>query len=183
MFIVSQKIIPIINDGISAGLLSVANQYDLCLAIATFVFAGVTDRQEKPYIQHCIRVSKHPALVNNIDAQCVGLLHDVLEDSDFTKEDLLALGVKQIILEAVESLSKHNSESYPQFIERLIKYSLTLGDAGKFILLIKLSDIEDNSQIQRNYLELNEKGIIRRHLKYMAAYARIKEILDTKFRL
>ena len=82
----------------------------------------------------------------------VALLHDVIEDSDITAEDLLNNGIPSNIVDAVQCLTKNQGESYDGFIERVLENSL----AAK----IKKSDIEDNINILR-LTTVNDKDLAR----------------------
>lgn len=86
------------------------------------------------------------------DEMAVALLHDVLEDSDITEEDLLDEKIPKTVVEAVKCLTKYDSESYDDFIARVSKNEL----ASK----IKVADIEDNINILR-LNSLTEKDLDR----------------------
>ncbi len=69
------------------------------------------------------------------------ILHDVVEDTDWTIEKLREKGFSEEVLEAVECVTNREGESYEQFIER----------AGKNPIArqVKITDLEDNMNIQR----------------------------------
>ena len=69
------------------------------------------------------------------------VLHDVVEDSDITLDDLRAAGFPDEILTAVQLLTHEDGISYDAYVERLKPHPL----ARK----IKLADLEDNSDIRR----------------------------------
>ncbi|WP_347449562.1 GTP pyrophosphokinase [Pseudomonas aeruginosa] len=95
--------------------------------------------------------------------QAVSLLHDVIEDSDTTAEDLLNEGFPEFVVEVVVILSRRRGESYADFIERICLNPL----ARK----IKLADIEDNLNVLR-LASLGESDL-RRVSKYHQAWKRL----------
>jgi (p)ppGpp synthase/HD superfamily hydrolase len=89
----------------------------------------------KPYIIHPERTANK---FSDDDMECksAAWLHDVLEDTDFTREDLLICGVPEEVVKIVESLTKKESENYLDYILKFKLYS----NAKR----IKLADLEDN---------------------------------------
>src|SRR5687767_14233042 len=103
------------------------------LNIALRAYAGKTDKAGREYIHHALRVM---AKMKTDLEMSVALLHDVLEDSAITAEQLLAEGIPAEVVEAVICLSKNENEDYQDFVARAKKNQL----AAK----IKVADIEDN---------------------------------------
>jgi len=95
------------------------------------------DDKGKPYFVHPERVAKK-LYYGHCDDYIIaaGYLHDIIEDTAITAEDLLKEGVDPRTVDLVIALSKTKDESYLNFILR-IKNSV---DATK----IKIADIEDN---------------------------------------
>ena len=85
------------------------------------------------YIEHPVRVSRR---VMGDDAKIVAILHDVIEDSSVTAQDLLDAGFSREIVEAVVALSKIDGEPYKRFVRRAAKNPLAR--------MVKIADIEDN---------------------------------------
>jgi len=111
---------------------------DKAILIAAQAHAGQKDRFGKPYILHPIR------LMMNVDSeleQIVAILHDVVEDSDWTLEALRQEGFSAEIISAVDCITKRNSEPYMDYIERLRSNSI----ARK----VKLADLEHNMDLRR----------------------------------
>ncbi len=78
----------------------------------------------------------------NTEAEMItAILHDVVEDTDWTIEKLREKGFSEEVLQAVECVTNREDESYEQFIER----------AGKNPIArqVKIADLEDNMNIQR----------------------------------
>jgi (p)ppGpp synthase/HD superfamily hydrolase len=75
------------------------------------------------------------------DERIVALLHDVVEDTEYTVEDLRKAGYSQKILRSLNCLTKRDGEEYDQFIKRVKRNPL----ARK----VKIADIEDNLDLAR----------------------------------
>lgn len=111
---------------------------ELALEIAKKAHAGQVDKAGKDYIEHPIYVS---SLVDSPEAKAVALLHDVLEDSDYTSEDLLEAGVPREIVEAVEILTKQSGESYDEYLSKI-----KMNDLAR---VVKIADLTHNSDLTR----------------------------------
>lgn len=114
-------------------------------AVAAAAHAGQTDKAGKPYITHPERVA---AGFSDPMPAAVALLHDVVEDSDWTVEALAEEFGPEIAAE-VDALSRREGESYEEFVRR----------AGSRPLArqVKLADLRDNLDVTRT-LEMNEKN-------------------------
>lgn len=108
------------------------------LHIALRAYAGKTDKAGREYIHHPLRVM---AKMKTDLEMSAALLHDVIEDSDITAEQLLAEGIPAEVVEAVVCLSRNENEDYQDFVGRTKKNEL----AAK----IKIADIEDNIDVLR----------------------------------
>jgi (p)ppGpp synthase/HD superfamily hydrolase len=85
-------------------------------------------------IAHAFRVARQ--LSDDGDAWLVGLLHDVLEDTDLNAEFMIASGVPSHVVEAVVVLTKGPDEPYDSYIERILTNELARR--------VKLADLQDN---------------------------------------
>jgi len=108
------------------------------IKIATTAHTGQVDKADEPYILHPLRVM---LTVSTPDERVVAVLHDVIEDSEISAEDLLADGFSTRIVEAVVALSKSRDQSYDQYIE-----GVALNPLAR---TVKLADLEDNSDLSR----------------------------------
>lgn len=83
---------------------------------------GQTDKQGQPYILHPLEVMKS---AQTLDEAIVAVLHDVLEDTDATEQDLRDLGLPMNVIEAVVALTRREGEVYIRdFIHRIAKNPL-----------------------------------------------------------
>ena len=134
---------------------------ELALKIAIKAHEGQTDKAGKAYILHPIRVASN---CRTTETQIVALLHDVIEDSSTTLKDLKELGFPDFLLEAIDSITKRDNESYMDFINRCSKNHI-----GK---TVKILDLEDNMDIKR-LSKISESDISRLN-KYKIAYDYLK---------
>jgi guanosine-3',5'-bis(diphosphate) 3'-pyrophosphohydrolase len=100
------------------------------------------------------------------DEKISAVLHDIIEKSNCTLEDLKQQGFSSKIINTVDALSKRKGEDYSDYIKRVKKDP----DAVK----IKIADLEDNMDI-KNTKELTQVDIekMNRRKKY---YKELKEI-------
>ncbi len=102
---------------------------------------GQRDRAGQPYILHLLRVMLQ---LNTPEGRIAGVLHDIIEDTSLTQQDLLNLGCPSNIVEAIVCVSKLPSEEtdYDAFIRRI--------DQGPVLARqVKLADLRDNADLSR----------------------------------
>ena len=111
---------------------------DKAIKLACEAHAGQMDKAGKPYILHPLRLMLK---FQKKQEQVVAVLHDVVEDSDVTLDDLVNKGFSELVLDALDCLSKRENEDYGAFIKRIFPNEL----ARK----IKIEDIKDNLDLTR----------------------------------
>ena len=108
------------------------------IAIAAAAHAGQVDKAQAPYILHPLRVMLRMAT----DAErIVAVLHDVIEDSDVTLEQLGAEGFSPQTLSAIEALTKRPGESRLQAAARAALDPIARA--------VKLADNAENMDMSR----------------------------------
>ena len=103
------------------------------MAIAAAAHRGQCDKAGEPYLLHPIRVMLR---VSGHDERLVALLHDVVEDSPWTLEQLRAEGFPEAVILAVDRVTRREGEPYQAVIER--------AGADPLARRVKLADLEDN---------------------------------------
>ena len=116
---------------------------------------GQTDKGGMAYIMHPFYIASK---LNEEDEIITALLHDTLEDSNLTKEDLLNAGFSTDIIEAIDILTR-KQDDYFDYIYKVKKNDL----ARK----IKLLDLKHNMDLTR--LEKITNKDIKRNEKYKKA--------------
>jgi len=93
------------------------------------------------YLTHSLDVAQ--ALGPDVGAPelSVAVLHDVLEDTDWTRDELAESGVEATVLEAVETLTRRPDEEHEDFVARICT---TAGVAGVTAQRVKLADLSVN---------------------------------------
>ena len=124
------------------------NKIDIALQIATRAHAGQTDLDGNPVILHPLTVG----LMGHTDEErCAGFLHDVVEDSDYTFQDLLDAGIPSGVVNALKLLTHEKGTSYTDYVQRII-------DSGNPIALqVKYHDLQHNYARGKAYPRLQEK--------------------------
>lgn len=123
---------------------------DLCLGIALKAHGGQHDIDGNPVILHPLTVGlsgKTP------EEQCAGFLHDVVEDTPYTFDDLLRMGVSAEIVDALRLLTHDESEPYLDYVRRIAKSD------NRLAIAVKLNDLHHNLERGRRmgYQSLVEK--------------------------
>ncbi|MEQ3452478.1 hypothetical protein ABM133_08810 [Enterococcus cecorum] len=136
--------------------------YQQALAIAEDAHKGQVDKAGVAYIHHPLFVA---SLVEGELAKTVALLHDVVEDSDWTLEDLRMEGLPEEVVQAVGILTKKRNENYEEYILRVKQNPLARQ--------VKLADLKHNSDLSRlaNVTDRDRKRVA----KYQKAIAYLSE--------
>ena len=111
---------------------------NIALSIAKKAHAGQVDKAGIDYIQHPLYVASQ---VKTEQEKAVALLHDVFEDSDITAADLLAYGLSNEVVTAVQTLTKKKGQSYQDYLEKVKSNNLAR--------VVKLADLKHNSDLSR----------------------------------
>ena len=122
------------------------------IEIAARTHAGQTDKGGAPYILHPLRVMLRVAPGAQ---QIVAVLHDVVEDSDVTFEDLEREGFSAEVVKGLRAVTKVEGESYEDFVARAARDPV--GKAVKLADLIENSDLSRIAEPSRKDLERVEK--------------------------
>ena len=126
--------------------------------LAMQAHAGQVDKAGMPYIGHVMRVMQAG---KTIDEKIVGVLHDVVEDTTWTFDALLAEGFPVHIVDALRCVTKlSDDEPYEAFINRVKNNPLAVA--------VKINDLTDNMDIRR--LQTLTDADMQRLRKYLKAY-------------
>lgn len=125
--------------------------------IAARVHAGQIDKGGEPYLLHPLRLMMK--FQGRPIAMQVAVLHDVIEDSDMTLDDLLEAGFCRRVVSAVDALTRRKGESYDDFINRTMQDGIASD--------VKIADLEDNLDCCR--LEEIGAADVKRLQKYLSA--------------
>ena len=108
------------------------------ILLAVGAHRGQGNRGGHPYVLHPLRVMLR---MDSEMERMVAALHDLIEDTSYTSEDLVRLGYPEVVVRAVECLTRRASETYEQFITRVKQDPLARR--------VKIADLEDNLDLGR----------------------------------
>jgi (p)ppGpp synthase/HD superfamily hydrolase len=138
--------------------------FSKAIKIATEAHSNQKDKFGEPYILHLMRVSLRG---KNDNEKICGILHDLVEDTDWTFEKLEKEGFSTEIIAALKCVTKTSEEEpYDDFIERV--------KTNKLAIAVKINDLEDNMDVRR-MIQLSENDMPRIN-KYLKAYHELVKI-------
>lgn len=123
--------------------------------IATNAHHGQFDKGGNPYILHPFAVM---SLLEETDEelQCMALLHDVVEDTKITYNELREAGMSDRVIEGVKVLTKQRGQSYEEYKELVF--------SNRDAMLVKMADLTHNTDIRRL------KGVAQKDIERMTKY-------------
>ena len=136
--------------------------------------SGQVDKGGNYYFLHPFRVSqeikkhftyKHTDYDKFI-TECVAILHDVIEDTNITAEDLSNEGFEDAIVNRVVRMTRNEGESYMDYIKRI--------GEDNICRIVKMCDLKDNMDITR--LDKLNNEDFNRLKKYHKAYKYLKSL-------
>lgn len=137
------------------------NLLEQAILLAVQAHQGQVDKVGQPYILHPLRVMFS---LQTVDERIVGVLHDLIEDTAYTLDDLRQRGVPDELLAALDCLTRREGESYQAFIERIRPNALARR--------VKLADLQDNMDVLR--LKSVTPHDAERLERYLRAWHRLK---------
>ena len=130
------------------------------VSIAARAHRGQKDKAGATYLLHPLRLMMR---MDTEAAMMAAVLHDVVEDTEWTLERLREAGFSEEVLEAVDCLTHREGESYQQFVERV--------RTNRIARQVKIADLEDNMNVRR----MNQLGP--KELERMEKYHRAWRVL------
>lgn len=137
---------------------------DRAIALASEKFIGVQDKSAKPYILHCLEVMNNVKKYNDVELQIAAVLHDIVEDTDITFDNLEELGYSPRVIKIIKHVTREDCVSYDDEIARICN--------DQDSIKVKMADLEHNSSI------LRLKGIRQKDLERIQKYHRAYFILE-----
>ncbi len=133
------------------------------IMLAVQIHHTQTDRAGQPYILHPLRVMLR--LDGEVD-RIVGILHDVVEDSDLTLDDIRDMGYSEEVVVALDGVTRRSDETYDEFVKR--------SGQNPVSRRVKLADLEDNMDVRRLQPELSAKDL-ERLARYRRAWSQLRQ--------
>ena len=132
------------------------SQSEKAYEIAKKAHLGQVDKAGEDYIKHPEKVA---SFVKTDEEKAVAYLHDVIEDTELTLEDLNEYGFSKEVIEAVDIITKKRGEDYQSYLNSVKN--------NKLARAVKLADLRHNSDLTR-LIKVTEKDIKRKE-KYQKA--------------
>ena len=114
------------------------------------------DKTGLPYVFHPFHLAEQ--MTDELSTVCA-LLHDVVEDTDYTFDDLKAMGFPQAVIDVLQLLTHEDGVPYMEYVERL-----SVNPTAK---QVKLADLRHNSDLTR--LNVVDEYALQRNEKYKKA--------------
>jgi len=147
---------------------NMSEQISRAYHIARKAHNGQVDKAGKDYIFHPMSVASF--VPEDEDMITVALLHDVVEDTDVTFEDLIPLFSPKVI-EGLKCMTHDKTEYYEMYVIRLKKNPIALQ--------VKLADLRHNMDLSR-FETVTERELDRLNRKYIPTKAFLLDEIDEK---
>ena len=132
------------------------SQSEKAYEIAKRAHLGQIDKAGEDYIKHPEKVA---SFVNSDEEKAVAYLHDVIEDTELTLEDLYEYGFSKEVLKAVDVITKKKGQDYQTYLNSVKE--------NKLARVVKLANLRHNSDLTR--LPKITKKDLERNKKYISA--------------
>lgn len=120
------------------------------------------DKSGMPYVYHPFHLAEQ---MNTEETVTVALLHDVIEDTAYTLEDIAAMGLPQSVTDALALMAHDKAVEYMDYVAKI--------KTNPIAKAVKLADLRHNSDITR--LDIVDEKAIRRVKKYYEAIALLEK--------
>ena len=121
-----------------------------------------TDKSGIPYVFHPIHLAEQ---MKDEDTTVVALLHDVVEDTDYTLENLREIGFNQRVIAAIALMTHAEGVPYMDYVAKI--------KDNPIAKTVKLADLAHNSDITR--MDVVDEKAIARVEKYAKAIRFLNE--------
>jgi (p)ppGpp synthase/HD superfamily hydrolase len=120
------------------------------------------DKAGLPYVFHPFHLAEQ---MPDEETTVTALLHDVIEDTPYTLQDLRGMGFSEAVLDALALMSHDKSVPYPDYVAAL--------RPNRIARTVKLADLRHNSDLTR--LDAVDEKTLSRVEKYKAASRLLSE--------
>lgn len=121
-----------------------------------------TDKSGMPYVFHPFHLAEQ---MKSEDEVIVALLHDVIEDTDYTPDDIRRMGFSENVVNALSLLTHDDGVPYMDYVFKL--------KTNHIARAVKLADLKHNSDLSR--LDVIDEHALERREKYKKAIALLEE--------
>ena len=117
-----------------------------------------TDKTGMPYVFHPFHLAEQ---MQTEEETVCALLHDIIEDTPYTLEDLRGMGFAEAVLEALKLLTHAKDVPYMEYVEAIAKNPIAKQ--------VKMADLRHNSDRGRMAGEPIDERMLARWEKYATA--------------
>ena len=125
------------------------------------------DKSGLPYVFHPFHLAEQ---MEDEESTVVALLHDVAEDTDYTLEDIAAMGFSRNVMEALALLTHDEAVPYMEYVKALRNNLIARR--------VKLADLRHNSDLSRLDADQIDEKALARVKKYADAIKLLEERKD-----
>ena len=147
-------------------MLNTSEMLARAIAFAAQQHQGQFDKAGRPYVLHCLKVM-HYLKSDDDELSSIAVLHDVVEDTGATYQDLTQLGMSDRVVQGIRCMTKLPGQTPDEYLQQVL--------SNHDSVLVKMADLRHNSDIRRL------KGVtdkdIRRVEKYNKMYDTLKQAL------
>ena len=155
------------DDEIHGGA-GVMADLDEALNLVASRFRGVKDKSGAPYVLHCIRAMM---TVQSMDAKMVAVMHDLVEDTPMTLEQLQECGFSEVVIKGVDLVTHRDDVTYADYIVAI--------KGNAIATEVKLADLKDNTALERTlYREKTSEKDCVRIQKYILSFQFLTDAID-----
>lgn len=120
------------------------------------------DKSGMPYVFHPFHLAEQ---MKDEETTIVALLHDVIEDTDYTFDDLKSIGFDDVIINALKLMTHDESVPYMEYVTEI--------KTNPIARAVKLADLHHNSDLSR--LDVIDESALKRKEKYTEAIKLLEE--------
>lgn len=120
------------------------------------------DKSGMPYVFHPFHLAEQ---MKTEETTVVALLHDLVEDTDYTIEDLMSMGFSKSITDAIALMTHANDVEYMDYVREIKNNPIAKA--------VKLADLKHNSDLTR--LDVADEKALSRREKYLKAIKLLEE--------
>ena len=114
------------------------------------------DKSSMPYVFHPFHLAEQ---MKTEETTIVALLHDLVEDTAYTIEDLVELGFDKAVTDAITLMTHADGVDYMDYVRRI--------KDDPIAKVVKLADLKHNSDLTR--LDTVDEKALKRRQKYLKA--------------
>lgn len=131
------------------GGLTIEAELSLTMLIVGNAFLTKKQRSGEDYVGHPMAVAT--AYTRSKNKRIIGLLHDLVEDTDWTLQDLRDVGFSERIINGVDACTRREGPPYYAEGQRepYFDFIVRCGEAGQDAIDIKINDLHHNMDASR----------------------------------